>query len=218
MLLILQFVDWGWVRCAGGFPAENPKPRMPSKPVWFKHGLAGSCQGGLRVMEVSLWMSFFIILGSIHWGTSSKDLKELLSMGRNYWQQRPAPSLPEKRLDNSLRQLRERNFVLACRFLRHGNFASMITCPLVQAHDRQSCALFLFAYACSYTMNTLIAKGTVVLSTSGLRKLILFYYALRFVSIWMYLDAGSRGIPQGRLGLSLHCLRLLCRQFSSCSR
>ena len=136
-------------------------------------------------MEVSEWMSFLIILGTIHWATSSQDLRELLSMGRQYWQQRSAPSPQEKRLDNAMRQLRERNFVLACRFLRHGNFASMITCPLVQTHDRQSCALFLFAYAFSYTMNTLIAKGTVVLSTSGLRKLILCYYALMFVSIWM---------------------------------
>ncbi|CAE7385496.1 klhl36 [Symbiodinium sp. CCMP2456] len=161
-------------------------------------------------MEASEWMSFFIILGTIHWATSSKDLRELLSMGRSYWQQRSALSLQERRLDDAMRQLRERSFVRACRFLRHGNFASMITCPLVQAHDRQSCALFLFAYAFSYTMNTLIARGTVVLLTSGLRKLMLFYYALMFVAIWM----PEAGVSQRAVSV-YHFLACVCYVDSS---
>eukprot|EP00439_Symbiodinium_sp_Y106_P012793 s1362_g1.t2 len=163
---------------------------------------------GFGVMEVSMWLSFCIICGTIHWTTSSQDLRDLLSMARKYWQQRSAASLHEKRLDNAMCQLRERNFVLACCLLRHGNFASMITLPFLQAYDPQSRAmflLFLFSYTAAYTMNSLVAKGTVVLSTSGLRKLIWFYYALLFASIWF----GESGFSQ-RAVLVYHFIACVC--------
>ena len=153
------------VRCS--LTALPPDSRRPSIPIpnssyhlshsFFaivvsRHSLSGSSREsrallssrGFGVMEVSMWLSFCIICGTIHWTTSSQDLRDLLSMARKYWQQRSAASLHEKRLDNAMCQLRERNFVLACCLLRHGNFASMITLPFLQAYDPQSRAMFLF--------------------------------------------------------------------------
>jgi len=88
-------------------------------------------------------------------------------------------------MEKALRQLRENNYFLACRFLRHGNFVSLVTAPLVHGSDQQSCALIMTSYAISYVMNTCVTKRVVVLKTSRLRKIACFYYSLMFASIWL---------------------------------
>ncbi|CAE7774849.1 unnamed protein product [Symbiodinium microadriaticum] len=77
-----------------------------------------------------------------------------------------------------MNHLREKNYVLASRFLRQVNFVSLVTCPLMNANDLPTCAAQMVAYVCAYTMHTCIANGIVRLSTSGLRRLFVFYYFL----------------------------------------
>ncbi|CAE7193223.1 klhl36 [Symbiodinium sp. CCMP2592] len=133
----------------------------------------------------SVWVSFFIILGSIHWKASSADLADLVLATRHFWKNRNVCNPHEDRMEKALRQLRESNYFLACRFLRHGNFVSLVTAPLVHGPDQQSCALIMTSYAISYAMNTCIAKRAVVLKTSGLRIIACFYYFVMFASIWL---------------------------------
>ena len=41
----------------------------------------------------------------------------------------------KRRLDEAMNHLREKNYVLASRFLRQVNFVSLVTCPLMNAND-----------------------------------------------------------------------------------
>ncbi|CAE6966023.1 unnamed protein product [Symbiodinium sp. CCMP2592] len=124
------------------------------------------------------WVQFLILLVAIHWRTASADLREMCRRVWSFLKQPSAPSSQQRRLDEAMNQLREKNYVLASRFLRQVNFVSLATCPLVNANDLPTCAAQMFAYVCAYTMHTCIANGIVTLSTSGLRKLFVFYYFL----------------------------------------
>lgn len=132
----------------------------------------------------------FSILLAIHWRTASDDLRKMCRSVWSFCQQPPSPkpSSQQRRLDEAMNHLREKNYVLASRFLRQVNFVSLVTCPLMNANDLPTCAAQMVAYVCAYTMHTCIANGIVRLSTSGLRRLFVFYYFLGGVTFLLNSD------------------------------
>ena len=138
-------------------------------------------------MATAEFVTFLLLSVAVHWKISGADTKDLLLEVWKYMWASSSGKSPEsaKRLDDAMDQLRQNNFVFACRILRHGNFISFAGCPILYGSDPATCAWTMFAFFVTYTVNSCVACKYQQLSIPSLRRLFSFYYFLMFVTIWI---------------------------------
>ena len=135
-----------------------------------------------------LWTCLILVLGTIHWRMTGGDVKAVLRHLKSYVAQLESckDSDSIRRLDESMNQLREKNYVLACRFLRQANFATLLTATAMHDHRSSDTVshVMLFVFSFAYMSHTCVAEGVVKLSTASIRRLFCFLYVLMLLTVW----------------------------------